>query len=134
MIASTSRVVLGVGREHERDDLRLVAPARGEERADRPIDEPARQHFLFGRLAFALEEAAGDPARRVGVFAVVDRQRQKVDALARVGGVAGGDEHDGVARADEDRAVGLFGEPAGFDRQGLPTDRDVAGMHVVSFL
>ena len=31
-------VVLGVGRQHERDDLRLVAPARREERPDRPID------------------------------------------------------------------------------------------------
>ena len=31
-------VVLRVGREHERDDLRLVAPAGREQRPDRPID------------------------------------------------------------------------------------------------
>ena len=30
-------------------------------------------------FAFALEEAAGNASRRVGVFAVVDGQRQEVD-------------------------------------------------------
>ena len=77
------RVVVRVGRQHERDNLRLVAPARREQRADRAIDDAAGQHFLFGRLAFALEEPSGDASRRVGVFLVVDRQRKKVDAFAR---------------------------------------------------
>ena len=77
------RVVLGVGRDQQRDDLRLVEPAAREQRADRPIDQAAGQHFLLGRLALALEEAARDAARRVGVFAVVDRERQEVDADAR---------------------------------------------------
>ena len=113
-------VVLGVGRQHERDDLRLVAPAGREERPDRPVDDAARQDFLFGRLAFALEEAAGNAPRRVGVFAVVDRQRQEVDALARVGRAAGRDEHDRIAEADDDRAAGLLGELAGFESRVLP--------------
>src|SRR6185369_7725403 len=46
--------------DHERDDLRLVAPSGREQRADRAIDEPACEHFLLGRLAFTLEESAGD--------------------------------------------------------------------------
>ena len=58
-------VVLGVGRQHERDDLRLVAPAGREERPDRPIDQPAGEDFLLGGLALALEEAAGNASRRV---------------------------------------------------------------------
>ncbi len=78
------RVVVRVGRQHQRDDLRLVAPARREQRPDRPIDHAAGQHFLLGRLALALEEPAGNAARRVGVFLVVDRQRKKVDAFARL--------------------------------------------------
>ena len=115
-------VVLSVGREHERDDLRLVAPARGKERPDRPVDDPARQHFLFGRLAFALEEAARNAARCVGVFAVVDRQRQEIDAFARVRRAAGRDEDDRIAVADDDRSVGLLGELAGFESKGLAAD------------
>ena len=121
-------VVLRVGRNQQRDDLRLVAPAGGEERPDRPIDEPARQHFLLGRLALALEESARDAARRVGVFAVVDREREKVDAVARVGRVAGGDDDHRVARADDDGAVGLFGQLAGFDRKRAGAERDFASM------
>ncbi len=89
----------------------------------------ARQHFLFGRLAFALEEAAGDAARRVGVFAVVDRQRQEVDAFARVGRAAGRDEHDRVAVADDDGAVGLLGELAGFESESLAADGEFASCH-----
>ena len=106
----------------QRDDLRLVAPARREERAARPVDQAAGEHFLFGRLALALEEAAGDAARGVGVFAVVDRQRQEIDALARGGRVAGGDEDHGVARAHDDGAVGLLRELAGFERQRARPD------------
>ena len=97
-------VVLGVGGHQERDDLRLVAPAGREERPDRPIDQPAGEDFLFRGLAFALEEAAGNASRRIGVFAVVDRQRQEVD-VARACRARGGDEHHGVARADDHRAV-----------------------------
>ena len=48
-------------------------------------------------------------------------------------GGAGGDEHHGVAGAHDDRAVRLLGEAAGFDRQRLPADGDVAGMHFSVF-
>ena len=113
-------VVVGVGREHQRDDLRFVAPAGGEQRTDRPVDQAAGEDFLLGRLAFALEEAAGDAARGVGVFAVVDRERQEVDAFARARRVARRDEHHRVAQADDDGAVGLLGQLAGLDRQGRP--------------
>ena len=89
VIASTSVSFSRVGREHERDDLRLVAPVVREERTDRAVDQAAREHFLLGRLAFALEEPAGDPARGVGVFLVVDGERQEVDPFARVRGRAG---------------------------------------------
>ena len=43
---------------------------------------------------------------------------------------AGGDEHHGVAGADDDGAVGLLGEAAGFDRERVPTDGDFTCMHV----
>ena len=53
-------VVLAVGGEHERDDLRLEAPPGRKQRANRAVDDAARQDFLLRRLAFTLEEAAGD--------------------------------------------------------------------------
>ena len=83
VIASTSASFSVSADITQRDDLRLVAPAGREERPDRAIDQAAGEHFLFRRLALALEEAAGDASRGVGVFAVVDRQRQEVD-VARV--------------------------------------------------
>ena len=122
-------VVLLIGRQHQRDDLRLVAPASREQRPRRPIDTAARQHLLVGRLAFALEEPAGDAAGRVGVFAVVDRQREEVDPLAGVRGAAGRHQHDGIAVPDDDGAVGLLGQLAGFEAEGLVADREFAGSH-----
>src|SRR6185503_13049331 len=77
-------VILLIGRQDEGDNLRLVAPPGGEEGPDGPIDAAARQHFLLGRFPFALEKTAGDAARRVSVFAVVNGQRQEVDSLAFV--------------------------------------------------
>jgi hypothetical protein len=113
------RIVFGIGRQHERDHLRLVVPAGGEQRPNRPVDHAARQRFLFGGLAFALEEAAGNAAGGIGVFAVVDGERQEIDSFTRARGVTRRDEHHRVADADDDAAVGLFGEPARLDRQGV---------------
>ena len=112
-------VILGVGGEHQGNDLRLVPPARGKQRTDGAVDDPAGEHFFLGRLAFALEEAAGNAARRVGVFAIVDRQRQEVDAFARTRRATGRHEHDRIAVTDDDGAVGLLGQLAGLYAQGF---------------
>ena len=87
----------GIQREHGRDDLDFVEEAFGEQRADRAVDQARGQRFFFGRAAFALEEAAGDAARGVGLLDVVDGQREEV--LVRIGFLAGdcGDQHHGVA-------------------------------------
>ena len=84
---------------------------------------------FFGGFALALEEAAGNPSRRVGVLTVIDRQRQKIDPLARVGGTAGRDEHDRVAKADDDGAARLFRELAGFEPECVVADCEFAGCH-----
>ena len=127
-------IVFGVGREHEGDDLRLEAPSGGEERADRAVDQAARERFLLGGLAFALEEAARDAARRVGVFTVVDRERKEVDALAGARRVAGRDDHHRVAHADDGGAVGLLGQPTRLDGEGVRADLNLALDHVESSL
>ena len=76
-------IVLHVVRQHRDDDLRLVAPAIGEQRTDRAIDQAGDQRLLFGRAAFALEIAAGNAAGGVGLLLVIDGERQEVDAFAR---------------------------------------------------
>ena len=80
-------IVLHVMRQHGDDDLGLVAPAVDEQRTDRTVDQAGDQRFLLGRPALALEVAAGNAARGVGLLDVVDGQRQEVDAFAgRLGG------------------------------------------------
>ena len=74
---------LRIDRHHRRDDLHFVVEAVGEQRADRPVDQARGQRLLLGGAAFALEEAAGDLARGVGLFLVVDGEREEV--LARLG-------------------------------------------------
>ena len=76
-------IVLHVVRQRGHDHLGLVAPAVDEQRADRAIDQAGNQRLLFGRPAFALEIAAGNAARGIGLLLVIDGQRQEVDALAR---------------------------------------------------
>src|SRR3989442_1239984 len=66
-------VVLRVGGDREADDLDLVAEAVGEEWADGPVDQPAREGFLFRRCAFPPKIAPWDPAARVHALAGLDR-------------------------------------------------------------
>ena len=127
--AATTRqnvgIVFHVMRQHGDDDLGLVAPAIDEQRTDRAVDQAGNQGFLFGRPAFALEIAAGNAARGIGLFDVVDGQRQEVDAFAgRLGGDDGG-EHDGLAIGGEHGAVGLTGDLAGFKPEGTATPVDL---------
>ena len=90
-------IVLHVVGEDGDDHLRLVAPAIGEQRTDRAVDQAGNQRFLFGRTAFALEVAAGNAACCVGLFLIVDGQGKKVDAFARRLRCDDGCEHDGLA-------------------------------------
>ena len=125
---------LGIDGEHRRDDLHFVVEALGEERPDRPVDQPRRQRLLFRRAPFTLEEAAGNLARGVRLLLVVDGQREEVLAGPRILRRDSGDEHDGVVEAHERRARGLAGDLAGFDRQRVTTvlNRFLDGVH--SFL
>src|SRR5262249_25446429 len=71
-------IVFVVRGNHEVDDLQLVAKALREQRAKGAVDQTARQGFFLVRSTFALEEATGDAASRVGLFPVLDGEREKV--------------------------------------------------------
>ena len=107
-------IVLLIVREHGDDDLGVAAPAFGEQRTDRTIDQARGQRVLFRRAAFALEIAAGNAAGRVVFLGVIDGQRQEVDAGFRLLGGDDGREHGGLAVSGDDGAVGLTRDLAGF--------------------
>ncbi len=113
-------VVLHVMRQHRADDLRLVAESVGEERADRAVDEAGDQRLLLARPALALEEAAGDLARRERLLLVVDGQREKIDPHARrlVGHRRA--QHDRVAIRRQYGAVGLARDAPGLEHELAP--------------
>ncbi len=96
-------------------DLDFVVPALGEERADRPVNEPAGEDFLLGRAAFAFEVTAGEFAGRGRLFPVIHREREEFLPFSGFGGGDRRDDDDGFAQLDGDGAVGLFGEFAGFN-------------------
>ena len=118
-------IVFHVVRQHGDDDLGLVAPAVDEQRADRAVDQAGNQRFLFGRTSFALEIAAGNAARGIGLLLVVDGQRQEVDAFARILRGHHGGEHHGLAIGRQHGAVGLTGDLAGFKLEGTATPVDL---------
>ena len=114
-------IVLLVVRQHGDGHLRVAAPAVGEQRTDRAVDQARGQRVLFGRPAFALEIAAGNAARRVIFFGVVDGERKEVDAFLRLLGRHHGGEHGGLAVGGEHGAVGLARYAAGFEGELAPT-------------
>jgi hypothetical protein len=106
----------------DRHELRLVAPALGEQRADRAVDHAGRQRRLLARAALALEEGAGDLARGVHPLLDVDGEREEVH-VAEVARGGGGQDHR-VARLDDHGAGGLLGHPSRLERDLLAADLD----------
>ena len=126
-------IVLAIGGEERGDDLRVVEVALGEERAQRAVRHATGEDFLLGGTALALEVAAGNLADRGRALAVLDGEGEEVLAFLDLGGGDGGDEDEGVGKADGDCAVGQVGELAGFDDDGVRAEErgdGVNGGHV----
>ena len=126
-------IVFEIVRQRGDDHLRLTAPALGEQRPDRAVDEPRDQCFLFGRAAFTLEIAAGNAARGVVLFLVVDGERQEIDAFTRAFGRDGGGEHGGLAVGGEHGAVGLTRHSAGLEGELAPAPIELNTMNIEHF-
>ena len=126
-------LVLAVVGEDLRDHEDFIVEALREQRADRAVDQAAGQRFLFGRAALTLEEAAGDTAGSGEFFLVVDGQREEI--LARLDRLGGGDgaQHHGFAEGREHRAVGLAGNAARFELEGLSAPLDFDSFRIEHF-
>ncbi|KAF5037282.1 hypothetical protein DSECCO2_566200 [anaerobic digester metagenome] len=113
---------LAVGRKHGGDDLHLVAEAFGEKRPAGAVDQAAHEHFALGGAAdFAAEVGARDAPGGVGHFLVVHGEGEKAFLLGQ-GLRAGRDQHHGAAGLDPDGPVGLVGQAAGFEDDGIAAD------------
>ncbi len=117
--AGDVRIVLGIGRKHHGDDLGLVAEAFGKQRTDGTVNLAAGQNFALAGTAFALDEAAGNASRGVGVFAIVHGKGKEIDAFPGIGVGAGGGQHHVLADANNAGAMRLLGQLAGFETDGL---------------
>jgi hypothetical protein len=99
-------VVLLVRRQHVHHHLRLVLEPVRKERTDGTVDEPRRQDVLLRRTTLALEEAAGNLARRIAPRAVLHRQREERQVRRTVLRRHRAQRHR-VAVLDQHRAVSL---------------------------
>src|SRR5437867_162402 len=122
------RIIFAVRGEHHGDDLRFVAPGFREERAHGAVNQAGGENFLLRGAAFTLEEAAGDFSGRVGVLAIVHGEGKEV-AVIGGGSHASRSEHDGIAIARHNGAVGLFGNFPSFESESAAADihRDAMG-------
>ena len=130
------RINIGIKRDYRRDDLDLVLEALRKQRAQWPVDQAADQRFFLAGAAFALEEATRDLAGSIGLFLVVDRQREKVPARICLLATYRGDEDDGVANACHDGAIGLTRDFTGFEGDRIVTVLEclLYSLHAISLL
>ena len=126
-------IVFEIVRQRRHDHLRLIAPAIGEQRADRAVDQARNQRFLLGRTAFALEVAARNAAGRVILLLVVDGEGQEVDAFARRLGGDHGRQNFRLSVGGEDGAVGLAGYLSGLEDELAPAPIELNTVDIEHF-
>ena len=86
----------------------------GEEWADRAIDLTAGKYFALAGASFALDKSARNAAASIGVLAIVNGKREKIDSLARLG-TDDRAEDDRIAVLHRHGAAGELGVSPGFD-------------------
>ncbi len=111
--------VVGVDGQHGFHHLNLVAQRVREQRAQRTVNDAARQNRLGRRTALTTEEGAGDLARGVHLLFDIDGQREEIVVFLRAGaGGGGGQHHRIIIQIRGDRAIGLLGKTTRFETQG----------------
>ncbi len=102
-----------VRRQHCRNDLHFVVEAVRKQRANRAVDETARQNFFFRRTAFAFEKPAGYFAGSISAFLVINRKRQKILSCRRGLRADDSDQHYRVLQVHQHGTTGLARDFAG---------------------
>ncbi len=117
-------------RHARHDHLCVAAPAAGEQRPDRTVDQPRDQGLVFGRTSFALEVAARNTAGRKVFFLIIAGERQEIDAFLRLLRRYDRRQNGGLAIAGEYRTVGLPGYLAGFENELAPAPIEFLAMDI----
>ena len=104
-------VVLVIAGDNHRRYVGFASETFRENRADGAVNNAGRQRFFLAGAAFAFEKTAGDFARGVGSFFIIDGKRSKIGntGFLLLGGNGGGQHHRFTHRGDYG-AVGLFGD------------------------
>ena len=107
---------------HGRDHLRFRHVALGKEGAAGTVDQSRGQNLVVAQLTLALEETSWDLARGIGLFDVVDGQREKRLTRLRFFVSTYGYQDDRFAAAHQYRAGRLLGNTARLDGDCLVTN------------
>ena len=103
------RILLRIGGHDHGDDLRLIHEPVREQRTNGTIDQAAGENFFFGGTPLAFDKPARNLSGGVSVFPIIYREREKSGPGFGLIGHTGGDQHNGITRTNDDRAVRLFG-------------------------
>ncbi len=119
------RLARAVGLDQRRIDLHIVVVPLREERADRPVAHARGQDFLARRARLALEESAGELARRVELLAVFALQREEIDPFPRRIRIRDRREDGRVTVRNGDGPCRLLRQKPGLDHEVRPRDVDL---------
>src|SRR5207245_11034688 len=108
------RIMLAIGAEQDRDNLRVVKISLRKKWPQRPIDHSRSERFLFRRPPFAFEIAARKFACGCRFLAIINRKWEEILTFFDDRSRNGADKHSGVAAGDGDCAIGEPGNLAGF--------------------
>jgi hypothetical protein len=120
--ARAAEVPISAGMSPSISGSHFVHEALGKQRANGPVDQAGGQGFLLGGAPLALEEAPGNPPGGVEFFLVVDGQRKERLARHRLATRHGCHQDHGAAHRDDHGAIGLAGDPPGFDGDPVVTE------------
>src|SRR5579875_242214 len=116
-------------RQRHCDQLSLVTPALGEERADRTVDHAGGESCLLAGPTLALEKGAGNPPG--GVHALLDIYGEGEEVRVTEVSDDSGAQHHRVARAYYNSTGGLLGQLSGLERDLVTGDLDTNALHGV---
>ena len=117
--------------QHGADDGNVVSEILGKQRTHRAVDLAGGKNRLFGRAALTAHKAARNTAYRIQALLKINRKREKVDAVARLGRSSRGNEHSSIAVTHQTGAVGELRHLAGLD--GQLAAGDLGFKHTVIF-